>query len=423
MTATGNKKIQVYADWETFDKPFLLGELTVSKVRGDEIFSFSYTEEWLQSEYLQMLDPDLLLFPGQQYLSNEKPNFGMFLDSSPDRWGRTLMKRREAAIARKEGRKENVLLESDFLLGVYDEQRIGALRFKTSKDGAFLNHDSDYAVPPMTSLRELEYACNQIERDDISNDIDYFNYLRLLLAPGSSLGGARPKAGVIDLNKHLWIAKFPSRNDDIDIGAWEMVVHELAQKSKISVPDARIEQVLGKHHTYLSKRFDRNESNKRIHFATAMTLLGKNDGANFNDGSSYLDIAGFIIQHGATVQNDLEELWKRIVFSICVSNTDDHLRNHGFLLTRKGWILSPAYDMNPVNTGRGLTLNISDTDNALSLDLAKDVIPYFNLTKDQASKIISNIVSVVSEWKTIAKKHKISNTEIERMTSAFEVKK
>jgi serine/threonine-protein kinase HipA len=328
------------------------------------------------------------------------------------------MKRREALIARRDKRKEYPLYESDFLVGVYDQHRMGALRFKISDDGNFLNDNKNFAAPPWASLRDLEYASLQLEDED-KDDAESLKWLNMLIAPGSSLGGARPKASIMDEKGHLWIAKFPSRNDLKDIGAWEMVVHKLAVEAGLNVSDAMVQVFSGKYHTFLIKRFDRAKNSKRIHFASAMTLLGYNDGADHTAGVSYLELAGFIQQYGANTETDLHELWRRIVFNICVSNTDDHLRNHGFLLTEKGWVLAPAYDMNPIETGTGLTLNISETDNSLNLEVAKEVAEYFRLKKDRADKIIEEVISAVQHWRSVAAKLGISKNQIQSMESAF----
>ncbi len=414
------RKILVYSDWDTFSKaPKFIGTLSAIYTRGKEIFSFEYSQNWLDQNISTILDPDLQFFKGSQYLNDEKYNFGMFLDSSPDRWGRMLMRRREAILARRDKRPEKQLLESDYLLGVYDEQRIGGLRFKIDEKGSFLNDNKSLSIPPWSSLRELEYASLQIENKDVINDIEYMKWLNMLISPGSSLGGARPKAGILDTENNLWIAKFPSLNDDKDIGAWEMVVNELAKKVNINIATGKVKKLSDKYHTYLSKRFDRDNKGNRLHFASAMTMLGYQDGANEQIGVSYLEIVEFIMEHGATVDKDLEELWKRIVFYICVSNTDDHLRNHGFILTNKGWILSPAYDINPVEFGIGLSLNISENDNSLNLDLAKEVSPYFRINSKLADEIILNTLNEVKDWRKYAKKYHISKAEQDRMQSAF----
>lgn len=415
------KEILVFADWLDIKEPLLMGALYSELVRGMEIFSFQYTDEWLNSKYAQIIDPDLQLYKGAQYLDDKKNNFGIFLDSSPDRWGRLLMRRREAALARLEKRPEKIFFESDYLLGVFDEYRMGGLRFKENKDSPFLNDNREFAAPPWTSLSELEHASLKIESDGIIDDPEYLRWLNMLIAPGSSLGGARPKASVSDETNNLWIAKFPSLNDEKNIGVWEMVVHDLAVESGLNVVDAMIKKYSSKYHTFLTKRFDRKTRKNRIHFASAMTMLGYTDGTDFHDGVSYLELAEFLVTKGANVNHDLEELWKRIVFSICVTNTDDHLRNHGFILTEKGWTLSPAYDINPIENGTGLKLNISENDNSLDFDLALQVIEYFRIGEKKALDIIKRIKKAVSNWESVANKYNISKTEQELMAKAFRI--
>lgn len=422
MAANSTQRtIFVYAHWVGIGQPVLMGRLYATGVRGKEIFSFEYEEPWLKSKQFQQLDPDLQLFPGQQFLGANKHNFGMFLDSSPDRWGRVLMKRREAAYARKEGRKERALFESDFLLGVYDNHRMGALRFKENPMGPFLDDNESMAAPPWTSIGELEHASLELEKASATHSTKYLKWLNMLMAPGSSLGGARPKASVADNKGNLWIAKFPSKSDGRDVGAWEIVAHDLAAKAGLRVAEAKTGKFYSKQHTFLTKRFDRTPKGGRIHFASAMTLLGRTDGTDFRDGASYLDIVGFILKHGSRTNQDLEELWRRIVFFVCVGNTDDHLRNHGFLLTESGWALSPAYDINPTDSGSGLSLNISETDNAPDLDLAREVAPYFRVSVKQAAAIIKAVKKSVGEWNTVAKKYGLSKSERDEMAGAFAI--
>lgn len=414
------KEILVYADWKGLTgNPTKFGNLYATKVRGKEVFSFEYSNDWLKSKFAQVIDPDLNLFSGMHYLDDKKGNFGIFLDSSPDRWGRVLMRRRESYIARSENRPAKTLMESDYLLGVYDENRVGGLRFKLSEDGEFLNQDRLLAAPPITSLSELQSASLRLEEDEDITDAEQIKWLNMLMAPGSSLGGARPKASIKD-NGELWIAKFPSSKDNKDMGAWEMVVHTLAGRCGLNVPEARVEKFVSPYHTFLVKRFDRDKS-QRIHFASAMTMLGYTDNRDEHAGASYLELVEFLSKSGAKVNEDLEELWKRIVFSISVSNTDDHLRNHGLILTEKGWILSPAYDINPNEMGTGLSLNISENDNSLEYDLALEVAKYFRLEKDKAEKIIIDIKSKVSEWNTVADKYGIPKSEQAMMEKAFKV--
>lgn len=422
MTKTNSRKeILVYASWIGLKEPTQLGTLYSEIVRGKEIFSFEYDKGWLKSKFAQVIDPDLQLFSGTQYLPGSKNNFGIFLDSSPDRWGRVIMQRREAIIARREKRPAKTLMESDYLLGVYDENRIGGLRFKEEPDGPFLNKDENLSAPPWTSISELQEASLKFEKDE-GTDSEHLRWLNMLIAPGSSLGGARPKASIYDSAGNLWIAKYPSVNDTKDIGGWEMVVYNLAAKCGINITEAKVEKFSNhQHHTFLVKRFDRIKK-ERIHFASAMTMLGYTDDKDSHAGASYLEIADFIIKYGARVNEDLRELWKRIVFSICVSNTDDHLRNHGFILSEKGWMISPAFDINPNETGTGLSLNISGNDNSLSFELALETAEYFRLDIDEAEKIADEIKSNVSSWKAVAEKYGISKREQSSMEKAFRVK-
>ena len=323
--------IYVYECFSSDESKFM-GTLYVDTSKRDEHYSFEYSDLWLKENIFSCyIDPSLQLYPGRQFPNNQR-GFGVFSDSSPDRWGRALINRRERILAKQEERSPRKLHESDYLLGVFDETRMGALRYKLEKDGPFLSDDKSTAAPPWTSLRSLEEASREFEKD---NNLLSDKWLKQLLKPGSSLGGARPKANVEDPNGNLWIAKFPSKNDEYNVAAGEMVVHDLAEMCGLNVPEAKIETFSKLGSTFLVKRFDR-EGKKRIHFASAMTLLGKTDGANADDGSSYLDLAAFIKAYGSSPDKDLNELWKRIVFYMAVSNTDDHFRNHGFILSKNG---------------------------------------------------------------------------------------
>lgn len=413
------KIIEVWADFYFLAEPQKVGTLTASPSRGKEVFAFEYEQSWLTGPYKFQIDPELLLFEGKFHPNAGVENFGAFLDSSPDRWGRTLMLRREAQRAKLEGRKTNTLLPSDYLLGVFDKNRMGGLRFKI--DGVFKDDDRAYAAPPWTTLRELETASLKLEEEGIEDDPKFAEYLKLLFAPGSSLGGARPKASVLDPDGNLWIAKFPSKEDSRDVGGWEAVVYELAVKCGLNVPKAKVEKFANKHHTFLVKRFDRLAGEKRVHFSSAMTLLQHKDGDNHESGASYLELVDFIISSGAPskVNRDLEELWRRIAFSVAVSNSDDHLRNHGFLLSDEGWELSPAYDINPNEMAVGLSLNISDDSNALDFDLVRSVAKDFRVDHKRADEIIAKIVNEVSQWERLAGRFGISRTERQRMEKAF----
>ena len=275
------------------------------------------------------------------------------------------------------------------------------------------------ATPPWTSIRELEEISLMLEDENSGDNPDYLKWLNMLVAPGSSLGGARPKASVMDPDNQLWIAKFPSRNDPADVGGWEMVTYRLAKAAGIHMAESQARKFSSRHNTFLTRRFDRTITGERIHFASAMTMLGYTVGQDSQDGVSYLDLVDFIGRKGAIVEADMEELWRRIVFSICVSNTDDHLRNHGFILTPQGWVLSPAYDINPVETGTGLCLNISENDNSLSLELAMEVHGHFRLTEQKALKIMNDVKNSVKSWRKVAIQMGISKAEQDLKARAF----
>lgn len=407
--------IYVYAHWVGMPEPQLIGTLSAHFAKRKKAFSFEYDKQWLKSGNQFLLDPDIQLYSGQQF-PNGKENFGVFLDSMPDTWGRTLMKRRVAQQAKENNEKAATLYDIDYLLGVYDESRMGALRFKKKLDEPFLDNNNETPTPPWSSVRELQQAANSFENDD--NNEEAKKWLAILMAPGSSLGGARPKANILDENKELWIAKFPSKNDTIDKAAWEYLAYLLATKSGINMAPCRIEKIAGNYNTFFTKRFDR-EKGERIHFASAMTMTGNNEDTIRDNTASYLDLAEFISNYGANVEENLHQLWRRIIFNIAISNTDDHLRNHGFILTDEGWILSPAYDLNPSIDKDGLALNIDTNNNTLDFELAKEVGEYFRLDVEKMNIIINEILESVSQWKEIATKIGIPRSEQELMEKAF----
>jgi serine/threonine-protein kinase HipA len=409
-----NTTIYVYADW-FLEGPKLLGVLLAQQAKGRKAFSFEYNKEFLLNETPINLDPDIKWYSGSQFSVN-KEIFGVFSDAMPDTWGRTLMKRRSAILAKESKVAAKTLYEIDFLLGTFDETRMGALRFKLDIDGPFLDDNSHMPTPPWTKLRELQKAVEVIESDSQSNSIK--KWLAILIAPGSSLGGARPKANIVDEKNNLWIAKFPSKNDTIDKASWEFLAYKLAINAGIEMAESKIEKVSGNFNTFFTKRFDRNES-RRIHFASAMTMTGRNEELLKSETASYLDLAEFIHFNGVNIKQDLEQLWRRIVFNICISNTDDHLRNHGFLLTEKGWKLSPAYDLNPSIDKDGLALNIDYANNSLDLELAKSVGQYFQLQTNRMTEIINEVKYATSQWKALAKSIGIARAEIELMDKAF----
>ncbi|MCF0072231.1 HipA domain-containing protein [Dyadobacter sp. CY261] len=409
--------IYVYADWIGMKEPKLIGTLSAQQAKGRKSFSFTYNGGWIASLEQFLLDPDIAWFGGAQY-PNQKENFGVFLDSMPDTWGRTLMKRRASIVAKENGKQASTLYDIDFLLGVHDESRMGALRFKLDPDGPFLDNNSVSPTPPWATIRELQHRAELIESNEDTAEVR--KWLAMLMAPGSSLGGARPKANILDEKGQPWIAKFPSKNDTLDRAAWEYLAYRLATNAGIEMAESKLEHVAGKYHTFFTKRFDRVKSS-RIHFASAMTMTGKNEELIRDDIPSYLDIVEFIQFSGANVAEDLAQLWRRLVFNILISNTDDHLRNHGFLLTSSGWRLSPAFDINPSIDKDGLALNIDMDSNQLDLDLAKQVGVYFRLGKKDIDGIIEEVRSAVAGWQKLASEIGISRGEQTLMAAAFRI--
>ncbi|OPC57337.1 toxin HipA [Elizabethkingia bruuniana] len=413
--ATNKTDIYVYAHWLGLAEPVLLGILSAHQAKGRKAFSFEYDKNWLKSNAQRLIDPDIQFYSGQQF-PNDKENFGIFLDSMPDTWGRTLMKRREIQLAKSKGENPKTLYDIDYLLGVFDETRMGAFRFKLDPDGDFLDNDSEKSTPPWSTVRELQQAVVHYENDTDNEAIN--KWLKILIAPGSSLGGARPKANVLDDKNQLWIAKFPSKNDTIDKAAWEYLTYQLAIKAGIEMAECKMEKVSGTYYTFFTKRFDR-VNQERIHFSSAMTMTGNNEDTIKNQPASYLDIVEFIQNYGCKVNENLRQLWRRIVFNIAVSNTDDHLRNHGFILSNEGWVLSPAYDLNPSIDKDGLALNIDMDNNALDFELAKSVGDFFRLNQSEMNNILNEVFTSVKQWKEVAHKIGISRLEQELMQAAF----
>lgn len=415
--------IAVYADWDELSAPLRLGRLHARRSAGREIFEFEFDAAALKhpATINLRLDLRLGLYQGRQHPPQGHETFGVFADASPDRWGRLLMQRRLEREKRAGQAPKNMrLYESDYLLGVHDVFRGGALRFRLDDAGDFLDNRHGTAAPPFVQLRELEVASLALERDEDNTAPAGSEWLRMLIAPGGSLGGARPKASVVDPQGHLWIAKFPSMRDEHDVGAWELLVQTLARGCGLRVPKSLARRFANPYHSFLVKRFDRTEAGRRLHFASAMTLTGHQDGDDASTGASYLEIARVLIDHGVQPRADLRELWSRIVFNMLVSNTDDHLRNHGFILVPgKGWRLSEVYDMNPVSDAHGLKLNVSEADNAMDLELARSVARYFRVSKKAAEEVIDRSRATVRQWPKVAGKLRIPAREQDRIASAF----
>ena len=413
------KKLYVFADFDWLKEPRLIGELNYASLRGSDSYGFCYNDEGLKDYGSLFLSDDLNNYPGQQYTAPGKDIFGCFSDALPDRWGRTLINRREQILAKEENRPMRRLSSLDYLIGIEDFSRMGAFRFKESMNGDYINASEVLRIPPLTDIRELIAASSEIEKSEDENRLPEMRWIAQLVQPGSSLGGARPKASVIDENRILYIAKFPSRKDDYDVGLWEHFSHLLAKKAGVNAAETRVISTSDKYHTLLSQRFDRREDGKRIHFASAMTLLGLNDGDNANTGNGYLDMVDFILQNCTNVEDNLKELYRRVAFNICIGNTDDHFRNHGFLLTIKGWTLSPAYDMNPtLNEYQSLLINSHSNKSDLN-ELLNSCEEYM-IQKNIAQQIIGKVLVAVKDWKILATRLRIERNEQERFSSVFD---
>ena len=412
------QKLYVYADFDWLDAPQLLGELSCDSVRGNETYGFSYNKEWLAEYGDVFLSEDLQRYPGIQYTKPERDIFACFSDSFPDRWGRTLLNRREQIAAKDEKRAVRRLTSFDYLMGIDDASRMGGFRFAETLGGAFINSEDSLRVPPLANVRELMQAAHKIEASEEKHLLPSKKWLAQLLHPGTSLGGARPKASVMDEKGNLTVAKFPSRKDDYDVTRWEHFCHVMGRKSGIKAAETRT--IPGEdYHILLSKRFDRTKDGKRIHFASALTLLGLTDGDNASTGYGYPDIVDFIIRRGGKVEQDLEEIYRRVAFFIIVGNSDDHFRNHGFLLTRKGWELSPAYDINPTladNQSLLINRSTSGSDLNILLESAGD----YMLSDERAKRIIDEVKSAMKSWRREARKLALPQRDIDTFAPRFD---
>ncbi|MGB8682845.1 MAG: HipA domain-containing protein [Candidatus Binatus sp.] len=401
----------VYVDLDGIAHP--AGRLWARARGGKESASFEYDKSWLKNPLQFSVEPALQLGPGPYHTANDLPMFGAIGDSAPDRWGRALMRRMERRRADREKQTPRTLFEMDYLLLVDDQTRAGALRFKLQETGPFLRESAADGVPPLVELSKLLAASERvIDEDETDED------LRLLIAPGSSLGGARPKASVRERDGRLAVAKFPRKDDEISTVLWESVALQVAGKAGIAVAASRVEQIARKP-VLIVDRFDR-AGRRRIPFLSAMSMLAAKD----NETRSYLELADALRRYGAAPKDDLEALWRRIVLNILISNTDDHLRNHGFLYAgANGWRLSPAYDLNPVPTDvkpRVLTTAINEADGTASLDLALTVAGYFDVEGGRARQIAKEVAQAVKGWRSAAAKAGIKDAEMDRVASAFE---
>lgn len=413
------KKLYVYADFDWLNAPQLIGVLSYESLRGNDSYGFKFDNEWLRWYGSLNLSEDLNNYPGQQYTKPERDIFGCFADALPDRWGRTLLNRREQILATEENRPVCRLSSFDYLCGIDDFSRMGGFRFKENPEGEYICTENNLSIPPLTSIRELTVASQEIEKSEESHELPEKKWIQQLVHPGTSLGGARPKAGVIDENQVLYVAKFPSRKDDYDVALWEHLSHLLAKKAGIDAAETKAISAGEKYHTLLSLRFDRTTEGRRIHFASAMTLLGLTDGCNADSGHGYLDIVDFILQSCCDVDANLRELYRRVAFNICIGNSDDHFRNHGFLLTPRGWTLSPAYDMNPT-LNEYQSLMITKSSSKADLDLLLQASEDYMIPQSDAERIIDQVKETVRSWRAMASRLGISQREMEYFASRLD---
>jgi serine/threonine-protein kinase HipA len=394
------------------EKPLLIGELGYESLRGSDSYSFKFDDGWLRQYGSLFLSADINNYPGQQYTQPGRDIFGCFSDALPDRWGRLLLNRREQIAAAEEHRPVRKLSSFDYLIGIDDFSRMGGFRFKETTDGDFINCEKSLRIPPLADIRTLVAASMEIEKSEEQNQLPEKKWLLQLVHPGTSLGGARPKAGVTDNNGQLYIAKFPSRIDDYDVGLWEHHSHLLAKEAGIITAETSVIETGGKHHALLSKRFDRTANGQRIHFASALTLLGLTDGCDAKTSNGYLDIVDFILQNCCNVDDNLHQLYRRVAFNIAIGNSDDHFRNHGFLLTPRGWTFSPAYDMNPtLNEYQSLLINANT--NRADLKILLDSSGEYMIGREDAQRIIDEVKEGVSRWKLIATRLGIAKREMD----------
>lgn len=414
------ERLLVFADFDWLDKPELVGELCYEKLRGSESYAFRFDDNWLKFHAGIKLSEDINNYPGLQYTQPGNDIFGCFSDALPDRWGRTLLKRREQIQASEEKRAVRNLSSFDYLMGIDDFSRMGGFRLKRELDGDFINVSPSLKIPPLTELRQLVLASQEVEKSEENDVLPEKKWIAQLIQPGTSLGGARPKAGVLDDSGNLCIAKFPSRKDDYDTGLWEHFSHLLARKAGIYAAQTKVLGGLGKYHTLLSKRFDRTDEGKRIHFASSMSLIGLRDGDNAQGGYGYLNIVDFILQSCCDVEKNLQELYRRVAFNICIGNSDDHFRNHGFLLTPRGWTLSPAYDMNPtLNEYQSLLIN--ESSNKADIRTLLESCESYMIKKEVAENIIRQVQAAVAGWENIAVLLQIPAREVTMFKDRFKL--
>ena len=395
------KRIIVYADFDFLTSPEEIGTLGYEHVRGKDHFVFEYSHEWLKQHGGIVLSGDLMNVPSLQHPRGTDSVFGFVKDSFPDRWGRLLLDRRERLKAQVEGRPVRTLTNYDYLTGIEDFTRMGGIRYKEEDSDGYINVSGKYLVPPIESLCALCDACHEIELSEERNELPEQRWLDQLIDPGTSLGGARPKANVVDNDGKLYVAKFPSKKDLENTELIEHFSHQLAAKAGINVAKTRTIKISKDRDLLLSERFDRTAEGRRIHFASAMSLLGFDDGTGSSTGNGYLDIVDFVLRGCTDVRQNLRELYRRVAFNIMFGNTDDHFRNHGFLLTPKGWTLSPAYDINPGTKSHQCLLIDAYTEES-DINVLLSASENYMLERQEASEIIEEVRTAIKDWRKVA---------------------
>lgn len=406
------KRITVYADFDFLTSPQEIGTLGYEHVRGNDHFVFEYSLLWLKHHGGIVLSGDLMNIASLQHPRGKDNVFGFIKDSFPDRWGRVLLDRRERIAAQAEDRPVRTLTNYDYLVGIEDYTRMGGIRYKSEGSDNYINTSAQYLVPPIESLRALCDACHEIEMAEERNELPEQRWLDQLIDPGTSLGGARPKANVIDTDGMIYVAKFPSKKDLENTELIEHFAHRLAASAGINVAKTNTVRITKNRDLLLSERFDRTTEGRRIHFASAMSLLGLEDGAGGNTGNGYLDIADFILQSCTDVQKNLRELYRRVAFNVMFGNTDDHFRNHGFLLTPKGWTLSPAYDINP-GTKAHQCLLIDQYTEQSDINALLSASENYMIERQEAATIIEEVRTAIKDWRTTATRLQIPTRMLE----------
>ena len=413
------EKLDVVACFDWLEKEEKVGTLGHETLRGSDVFSFEFDGDWLKRYADICFGRDLQPFTGIQYSPSNNRIFGCFSDALPDRWGRRLIDLRMAQEQRGKGMGKPTLSDWDYLKGVEDSLRMGGFRFKDLASGAYVNATSGYAVPPVIHIDELLQAAGEIEKSEYKHMEPKEKWVQRIFQPGSSMGGARPKA-CVESGGHLFLAKFPSVKDKINVSRWEHFAHLMARECGISVAQTEVVRAGNGQDILLSKRFDRTDDNRRVHMASSLTLLGFTDGDGEKTGKGYLDIVDFIVSSGGgKVEANLEELYRRVAFNICLGNTDDHFRNHAFLLAKGGWELSPAYDMNPSNSLYQALLIDNDTNDS-DLNRLFEVHESYMLDDAAARRIIGDVTRNMKCWEAMAQDVGLSRGEMAHFAERFE---